>query len=335
MCIRDSHKHPKNDNFYAFSLEKESKNLDDLRIVMQGLNGILEKLKQLHEVHDFTDVQKMTGDLLLANCPKFCENFYPEIVIKTLNNPSEDTWKDDHIISALSILETFERDSLHSGISTSDILECRRDLERRYDLLKRIRRRYRAFIIDEAQDNSPLQWRLLSRLWGPRHFEEDEKSIPDTPWQPTICYVGDIKQSIYAFRQAEVTGFKEYSEKLRQINNHEFSSIPELTIPGRELRSEDLSRNPRNSHEYTISSARTNLENGGQELHGWIPFHHYDGLDVGSKKETNLRKEGEISLKINYRTDGGLLEVMNEWWEDIFHSRHRRIFDGKFYADSL
>lgn len=328
------HKHPKNDNFYAFSLEKESKNLDDLRIVMQGLNGILEKLKQLHEVHDFTDVQKMAGDLLLANCPKFCENFYPEIVIKTLNNPSEDTWKDDHIISALSILETFERDSLHLGNPTSDILECRRDLERRYDLLKRIRRRYRAFIIDEAQDNSPLQWRLLSRLWGPRHFEEDEKSIPDTPWQPTICYVGDIKQSIYAFRQAEVTGFKEYSEKLRQINNHEFSSIPELTVPGRELRSEDLSRNPRNSHEYTISSARTNLENGGQELHGWIPFHHYDGLDVGSQKETNLRKEGEISLKINYRTDGGLLEVMNEWWEDIFHSRHRRIFDGKFYADS-
>ena len=77
--------------------------------------------------------------------------------------------------------------------------------------MKRIRRRYRAFIIDEAQDNSPLQWRLLSRLWGPRHFEEGEKSIPDTPWQPTIRYVGDIKQSIYAFRQAEVTGFKEYS----------------------------------------------------------------------------------------------------------------------------
>ena len=39
-----------------------------------------------------------------------------------------------------------------------------------HDLLKKIRRRYRAFIIDEAQDNSPLQWRLLSRLWGEREF---------------------------------------------------------------------------------------------------------------------------------------------------------------------
>ena len=72
--------------------------------------------------------------------------------------------------------------------------------------------------------------------------------VPDTPWQPTICYVGDIKQSIYAFRQAEVTGFLEYSKKLRSINNHEFDSISELTESGRELRSRDFSRDPRNSH---------------------------------------------------------------------------------------
>ena len=327
--------HPLDDDIiHAFSLEKESQNLDDLCIVMHGLNGILQKLKEVNEVHDFDDVQKMAGDLLLANCPKFCESFYPEPVINALNDYSQESWKDDHIISALSILDNLEKEGLHSGDSAFNVRESKKDLIWRYDILKKIRRRYRAFIIDEAQDNSPLQWRLLSRLWGPRHFEEDEQKIPDTPWQPTICYVGDIKQSIYAFRQAEVTGFKEYSKKLRQINNHEYSSIPELTEPGRELRSKDLSRNPINSHDFPIASARKYYEDGGQELHGWIPFNQYDGLDIGSQRETDLRKEGEISLKINYRTDGGLLEVMNEWWEDIFHIRHRRIFDGKFYADS-
>ncbi|MAK20702.1 MAG: hypothetical protein CMA05_05265 [Euryarchaeota archaeon] len=315
------------DTIYGFTLEKEARNLDDLRIVMKGFNGILEKLKEVNEVHDFDDIQRMAGDLLLANCPQTCEDFYPESVIYTLNNPPQDSWKDDHIIAAISILEDFEKDSV------PNIKQSKDDLIRRYELLKKIRRRYRAFIIDEAQDNSPLQWKLLSRLWGDRHFEDNEVKVPDTPWQPTICYVGDIKQSIYAFRQAEVTGFLEYSKILRSINNHEFNSISELTESGRELRSRDFSRDPRNSHKITIANARKHYEDGGQDLLGWIPFHHYDGLDSGDQEVTDLRKEGYISLKINYRTDGGLLDVMNKWWEDVFNPRHRRVFNGDFYAE--
>lgn len=321
------------DNKFGFSLEHEARNLDDLRIVMDGFNGILQKLKEINEVHDFDDIQKQAGDLLLANCPRICETFYPESVIDALNNASDEYWRDDHINSALSILENLEKNIDTVGESIINVKESKIDLLRRFDLLKRIRRRFRAFIIDEAQDNSPLQWKLLSRLWGERHFEENEVSVPDTPWQPTICYVGDIKQSIYAFRQAEVTGFLEYSKILRHINSHELSSIPELTEPGRELRNSDFSRDPRNSHEITIASARKHYEDGGQDLLGWIPFNHYDGLDLGSQEETDKRKEGLISLKINYRTDGGLLEVMNEWWEDIFHTRHRRVSNGEFYAN--
>ena len=316
------------DTVYGFTIEKESRNLDDLRIVMKGFNGILEKLKEVNEVHDFDDIQRMAGDLLLANCPRICEDFYPESVIFALNNSPEESWKDDHIITAISILENLEKDA------TYNIKQSKEDLIRRYDLLKKIRRRYRAFIIDEAQDNSPLQWKLLSRLWGDRHFEENEMKVPDTPWQPTICYVGDIKQSIYAFRQAEVTGFLEYSKTLRSINNHEFDSISELTVPGRELRSRDFSRDPRNSHRITIANARKHYEDGGQDLLGWIPFHHYDGLDSGKQEITDMRKEGLISLKINYRTNGGLLDVMNKWWDDVFGVRHRRVFNGDFYAES-
>ena len=51
------------------------RNLEDLRIVMKGFNGIIEKLKEVNEVHDFDDIQRMAGDLLLANCPKICEKF--------------------------------------------------------------------------------------------------------------------------------------------------------------------------------------------------------------------------------------------------------------------
>ncbi len=323
-----------NKTTYRFTIEQEAQNLDDLRTVLIGFRGIMAKLKEINEVHDYDDIQKLAGDLLLANCPKICENFYPEAVISELNNPTQQAWQDDHIISAFSALATLENNLQFSGDTSFHLKETRNDLTRRFELLKKIRRRYRAFIIDEAQDNSPLQWRLLARLWGPRYVEEGDMDVPDTPWQPTVCYVGDIKQSIYAFRQAEVTGFREHASILRDINKHEYSSIPELTTPGRELRDIEFSRNPRNAHEITIASARKHYEDGGQELLSWIPFNHYDGLETPSTEETEERKAGLISLKINYRTDAGLLAVMNEWWVDIFHNRHRKVINGKFYADS-
>ena len=91
------------------------------------------------------------------------------------------------------------------------------------------------------KDNSPLQWRLLSRLWGERTSQDGDLKYQNTPWQPTICYVGDVKNSIYAFRQAEILGFLEYSRILRDINEHEFSSIKELTRKP-PLRESDASR---------------------------------------------------------------------------------------------
>ncbi len=323
-----------NKTVYRFTIEQEAQNLDDLRTVLIGFRGIMAKLKEVNEVHDYDDIQDLAGDLLLANCPLICESFYPEDIISALNNPPKKAWRDDHIYSAFSILESFESNPKFIGDSSFHLKETREDLTRRFDLLKKIRRRYRAFIIDEAQDNSPLQWRLLSRLWGPRLVEDGDPDVPNTEWQPTICYVGDIKQSIYAFRQAEVTGFRQYAMTLRDINKHEYLSIPQLTTPGRELRDIDFSRDPRNSHQITIANAKKHYVNGGQDLLGWIPFKQYDGWETESQKETDERKEGLISLKINYRTDAGLLEVMNEWWGDIFHPRHRKVTNGGFYADS-
>ncbi len=319
---------------YRFSIEQEAEHLDDLRVVLCGFLKILSKLKQIDELHDFSDTRDLVRDLLLSRCPENCRSFYHQSIIDALDNANTATpWDDNHIHLAFDRLKQLELTPSLAGESFSHLQEIRRDIEYRFDLLRKIRRRYRAFVIDEAQDNSTLQWQILARLWGERHFNDNEINPPDTPWQPTICYVGDIKQSIYSFRQAEVGGFRLYSDYLRDINKHEFASIKLLT-DSPPLRKENKSRDPRNANHLTISRASKHLERGGQDLDNWVDFQHYDEQEAPSPEEIKLRKEGVISLKINYRTDAGLLELMNEWWKDIFSPRHRKIPNANFYADT-
>lgn len=317
---------------HYFTFEAEVRNLQDLYIIHQGFQGVIQKLKEHDEVHDFDDIQRLAGDLLLANCPATCRAFYHPSIQSALDSMADSPWRDDHVTAAFAALAALEAEPSRAGDSAGHLGAIRADLERRCDLLRRIRRRYRAFVIDEAQDNSPLQWRLLSRLWGERQTEDGDPQTPDTPWQPTVCYVGDVKQSIYAFRQAEVTGFLEYARYLRTVNIHEFSSVAELTRKPA-LRSESHSRDPRNAHAVTIATATEHMEKGGRDLVAWIPFDASDrNLPSPDGAEVDARREGLISLQVNYRTEGGLLRAMNEWWTDVFSPRHRHFPNGDFYA---
>ena len=317
---------------FGFGLESEVRNLEDLYLVHHGFKGILQKLKERDEVHDFDDIQRLAGDLLLANCPSTCRAFYPDSLQGDLDSISDSPWTDDHIHTAFDTLGRLEANPSLAGAAASDLGAIRNDLQYRYDLLRSIRRRYRAFIIDEAQDNSPLQWRLLARLWGERRIEDDESETPDTPWQPTVCYVGDVKQSIYAFRQAEVTGFLEYARQLMLVNDHEIASVPAL-VRKPALRRHSHSRDPRNAHALTIAKASEHMEKGGRDLVPWIPFDATDrNLPAPGEPEVERRRRGMIALQVNYRTSGGLLRAMNEWWEDVFAHRHRMFPSADFYA---
>src|SRR5205085_6555713 len=66
--------------------------------------------------------------------------------------------------------------------------------------------RYRHVLVDELQDTSRAQWELVSLLvksWG-EGFGASADALP-----PSIFVVGDRKQSIYGFRDAEVAVLSE------------------------------------------------------------------------------------------------------------------------------
>jgi ATP-dependent helicase/nuclease subunit A len=96
----------------------------------------------------------------------------------------------------------------------------------------KLQSRYHHVLVDEFQDTSRLQWRLVELLidaWG------EGEGIAEAP--TSIFVVGDRKQSIYRFRHAEVTLLDEAARKIgalrgrrtiRQAITASFRAVPEL-----------------------------------------------------------------------------------------------------------
>ena len=104
----------------------------------------------------------------------------------------------------------------YAAIDFSDLLLRALDLLRRMDDFAqsryRLESRYHHVLVDEFQDTSRAQWELVSLLiqsWG-----EGAGLAHTGPLQPSIFIVGDRKQSIYAFRDADVSVLREAARHL-------------------------------------------------------------------------------------------------------------------------
>jgi ATP-dependent helicase/nuclease subunit A len=108
-------------------------------------------------------------------------------------------------------------------------------VERQEDFARsrlKLQARYHHVLVDEFQDTSRLQWRLIDLLiqaWG------EGEGAADAP--TSIFVVGDRKQSIYRFRHAEVTLLDEAASRIaalrqggavRRAITTSFRSVPEL-----------------------------------------------------------------------------------------------------------
>ena len=79
----------------------------------------------------------------------------------------------------------------------------------------RLEGRYHHVLLDEFQDTSRAQWTLVAQLirsWG-----EGSGLTDDAPLVPSIFVVGDRKQSIYGFRDADVAVLDEAGQLRRRV----------------------------------------------------------------------------------------------------------------------
>jgi len=96
----------------------------------------------------------------------------------------------------------------------------------------KLQSRFHHVLVDEFQDTSRQQWRLIERLVDAWSEGEGPTDAPTS-----IFVVGDRKQSIYRFRQAEVALLDEAARKIGALGGgasvrrsiaHSFRAVPEL-----------------------------------------------------------------------------------------------------------
>jgi len=112
---------------------------------------------------------------------------------------------------AAAFRERFLRDG---HISFDGLLVRARNLVRDHKRVRaELKRRYRTILIDEFQDTDPIQYEILLYL-----AEQPNQSVSDwreVKLQPgKLFVVGDPKQSIYAFRRADIEAYLEVVEKI-------------------------------------------------------------------------------------------------------------------------
>ena len=96
--------------------------------------------------------------------------------------------------------------------------------------------RYQHLLLDEFQDTSDAQWRLVWQLV--QSWREGLGVAQDQPLEPTIFVVGDRKQSIYGFRDADVGVLRRAAGRIAELRpdgapvrraiRHSFRAVPPL-----------------------------------------------------------------------------------------------------------
>jgi len=128
------------------------------------------------------------------------------------------------IISFFSLLqdlqERFLREKRAKGVLTfGDIASLSRTiLLEQKDIRQSEKESFKAIMIDEFQDNNELQKDLLFLLAEKIELSGDRVPLPENICPDKLFFVGDEKQSVYLFRDADVSVFRRLKDEIKSAN---------------------------------------------------------------------------------------------------------------------
>jgi ATP-dependent helicase/nuclease subunit A len=129
-------------------------------------------------------------------------------------------------------------DQVQQGFRTSGWIAFDGLLARAKTLLRdhpavraRIKQTYRAILVDEFQDTDPVQYEII--LYLGERAGSHQTSWQDIDLEPgKLFIVGDPKQSIYAFRRADIEAFERVVAKIRAAGGQVYSLVTNFRSDG-------------------------------------------------------------------------------------------------------
>src|SRR3989339_700596 len=239
------------------------------------------------------------------------------------------TVDDDFITTTIGITlpfaKGFRQTYLSKGyVSFDGLLTLTRDLLQnkafRY-IREKLKNEFRAILVDEFQDTDPVQYEIvlfLSEVLG--HYSKDARKVTLEPGK--LFIVGDPKQSIYAFRRADIEAYEQvvkqvcgYDETLKlqenfrshagiiEVVNQLFDGRIMIEQPGLQPRYVPIHANRQKKHpsqkvEIVLVSGKEGEELKADEareaeaewIARWITKHVDNEVIQGTLAENKLRK---------------------------------------------
>lgn len=135
----------------------------------------------------------------------------PDIVIEPSEPGDEPTAEEVLAELVRDVLFRLREQRLSRGaVSFDDVLTSLRDTinsSSSTDLVHSLRNRYRVVMIDEFQDTDPIQWAIFGQVFGSDVPASTSARGSGSADRRSLILVGDPKQSIYAFRGADISTY--------------------------------------------------------------------------------------------------------------------------------
>ena len=142
------------------------------------------------------------------------------------------------------------------------------------DLIQALRKRYHVAIVDEFQDTDPLQWNIFKRIF----VDGGERQL---------ILVGDPKQAIYSFRNADVDTYIQAREELKALG----TSVSPLTVSYRASAS-------------LLRGLNTLFRDGAFFTGGNISYSDVSPAPDGKRPEATVDRTGRKAISVVRFRDG-------------------------------
>ncbi len=179
-----------------------------------SFEGLLEDEKSILELLTEENKKKRIKEDLKLHYPELASQLFP--IIKEAKDPRNTLLRLARACQK-KVGEAFEK---YEAASPDEILIKMKECLKNPLFYHKVKQKYQAAIIDEFQDTDPIQWDIFYRLF----LEQDPIEA--------FYLVGDPKQSIYGFRNADLKTYlkaaKELGDEKRYILNTNYRSDPAL-----------------------------------------------------------------------------------------------------------